>query len=222
MTAMITAKGSATSERQTIKRVEEGTLQRHYALPISVKEDICCGCRMCVAACENQNISVDEKKGVVVINEIACKGCGACVAMCPSGALFQRYHSSEQIFAAIDSGRDIESCVVCPLSAVDFELPEHAKKSIRVVCAVHADPFIILRCFESGADFVMVIHCCAGAANRERAEKSVNVTKELMETMGMNPERVHLAWISPLDPEFDTTVAEWIRRREREDGNDSR
>jgi coenzyme F420-reducing hydrogenase delta subunit/NAD-dependent dihydropyrimidine dehydrogenase PreA subunit len=214
MTAMINAGGSVTSERLKIKRVEEGTLQRHYALPISVKEDICCGCRVCEAACENQNISFDEKKGVVVINEIACKGCGACVAMCPSGALFQRYLSSEQIFAAIDSGRDIESCALCPLSAVDFELPEHAKKTIRVVCAVHADPFIILRCFESGADCVMVIHCCS-AGNRERAEKSVNVTKELMETIGMNPERVHLAWISPLEPEFDNKVAEWISRRER-------
>ena len=222
MTAMINARGSVTTDGQKIKRGEEGTLQRHYALPISVKEDICCGCRMCEAACENQNIRFDEKKGVVVINEIACKGCGACVAMCPSGALFQRYLSSEQIFAAIDSGRDIESCELCPLSAVDFELPEHEKKTIRVVCAVHADPFIILRCFESGADYVMVTYCCAGAANREQAEKSVNVTKELMETMGMNPERVHLAWISPLEPEFDNAVAECIRRIEGENGNDSR
>lgn len=219
MTEILTAGGSAMQERLKIKEVEKGDLQSHYAFPISVKEDICSGCMMCIAACENQNISFDEKKGVVVINEVACKGCGTCAAICPSGALFQRFLSSEQIFAAIDSDRDIDSCDLCPLSAMDFELPEHKKKSIRFVCAVHADPFVILRCFESGADSVMVIHCCSGG-DRQSAEKSVKVAKELMETMGMNPERVHLAWISPLDPGFDNKVAEIVSSIEKENGKD--
>lgn len=216
MTEIITAGSSVTSEGLKIKKVDEEGLQGHYAFPVTVNEDMCCGCRMCEAACENQNISFDEKKGVVVINEIACKGCGACVAVCPSGALFQRFLRDEQVFAAIDSGQDIESCELCPLSgAVDFEVPEHDKESIRLVCAAHADPFVILRCFESGADGVMVINCCSGGTrDRQRAEKSVKVAKELMETLGMNPERVHLEWISPLEREFDKKVAEFVSRME--------
>ncbi|KAF5433908.1 heterodisulfide reductase subunit A [Candidatus Methanophagaceae archaeon] len=216
---MINAKGSITPEWRKIKEVGKQDLQSHYAFPIAVKEDICSGCMMCIAACENQNISFDEKKGVVVINEVACKGCGTCAAICPSGALFQRFLSSEQIFAAIDSDRDIDSCDLCPLSAMDFELPEHEKRSIRFVCAVHADPFVILRCFESGADNVIVIHCCSGE-DRQRAEKSVKVAKELMETMGMNPERVHLAWISLLEQGFDKEVAEIVSCIEEENGKD--
>ncbi|MEA3488429.1 MAG: hydrogenase iron-sulfur subunit [Euryarchaeota archaeon] len=217
MTEILTAGGSAMQERRKIKEVEKGDLQSHYALPIAVKEDICSGCMMCIAACENQNIRFDEKNGVVVINEVACKGCGTCAAICPSGALFQRFLSTEQIFAAIDSGRGIDSCDLCPLSAMDFDVSEHEKRSIRFVCAVHADPFVILRCFESGADNAIVIHCCSGG-DRQRAEKSVKIAKELMETLGMNPERVHLAWISPLEPGFDKTVAEIIRHIEKENG----
>ena len=213
MTEIITEGGFVTLEGQKIKK-GGGDLQGHYAFPVIVNEDICCGCRMCEAACENKSISFDEKKGVVTINEIACKGCGACVAVCPAGALSQRYLRDEQVFAAIDSDREIESCELCPLSvAVDFEVPEQEKRPIRLVCAAHADPFIILRCFESGADGVMVINCCSGGkGDRERAEKSVKVAKELMETLGMNPERVHLEWISPLEQGFDKKMAEFVSR----------
>ena len=213
MTEITTEGDFVTLEGQKIKK-GGGDLQGHYAFPVIVNENICCGCRMCEAACENKSISFDEKKGVVTINEIACKGCGSCVALCPSGALSQKYLRGEQVFAAIDSERDIESCELCPLSvSVDFEAPEQEKKSIRLVCAAYVDPFVILRCFESGADGVMVINCCSGGKeDRERAEKSVRVTKELVETLGMNPERVHLEWISPLEPGFDKKMAEFLSR----------
>ncbi|MHC1610126.1 MAG: hydrogenase iron-sulfur subunit [Candidatus Methanospirareceae archaeon] len=213
MMGIIGERDSVMLEGLKIKRID-GSLQGHYAFPVTVNEDICCGCRMCEAACENRNISFDEKKCVVLINEIACKGCGACVAVCPSGALSQRYLRDEQIFAAIDSDREIESCELCPLSVgVEFEVPEQGKRLIGLVCAAHADPFVILRCFESGADGVMVINCSSGGErDRVRAEKSVKVAKELMETMGMNPERVCLEWISPLEPGFDKKMAEFVSR----------
>ncbi len=214
MTVITTEEDSVMPEGQEIKKVVEEDLQGHYAFPVIVNEDICCGCQVCEAACENKSISFDEKKGVVTINEIACKGCGACVAVCPSGALSQRYLRGEQVFAAIDSDRDIESCELCPPSVtVEFEAPGQEKRLIGLVCAAHADPFIILRCFESGADGVIVINCCSGSKrDRERAGKSVRITKELMETLGMNPERVHLEWISPLEPGFDKKMAEFVSR----------
>ncbi|MDI6811135.1 MAG: 4Fe-4S dicluster domain-containing protein, partial [archaeon] len=157
-----------------VKRVKEEDLRDFYAFPVAVKEDICCGCRLCELACENKNIRFVEEKGVVAINEVACKGCGSCVAVCPSEALYHRFFSTEQVFAAIDAGRDLESSEVCPLSlAVDFEASKQEKKSIRLVCSTHADPSVILRYFESGVDGVMVIDCCSEHdGDRHHAEKS--------------------------------------------------
>jgi coenzyme F420-reducing hydrogenase delta subunit/Pyruvate/2-oxoacid:ferredoxin oxidoreductase delta subunit len=194
-----------------LKGVDED-LRDHYVFPVMVKKGICYRCRACKNVCENKNISFDEKKGFVTINEIACKGCGSCVAVCPSGALYQGFFCDKDLFAAIDTDRDIESCELWPLSmAVDFEVPGQEKRLIRLVCAVYADPFIILRCFESGADGVMVINCRCGG-DKKRAEKSVRVAKELMETLGMNPERVHLEWISPFEHGFDKKIAEFVSR----------
>ena len=65
MTVITTEEDSIMPEGQKIKKVGGGDLQGHYAFPVIVNEDICCGCRVCEAACENQNISFDEKKGVV-------------------------------------------------------------------------------------------------------------------------------------------------------------
>jgi len=205
----------------TVKRVEEEDLRGFYAFPVAVNEDICCGCRLCELACENKNIRFVEEKGVVAINEVACKGCGTCVAVCPSEALSHRFFSTEEVFAAIDADRDLEACELCPLSlAVDVEASKQEKRSIRLVCSTHAEPSIILRYFESGVDGVMVINCCSEHnVDRQRAEKGVKVTKELIETLGMDPARVHLEWISPLDLGFDKKIGEFVRRLQN--GKDS-
>jgi len=204
-----------------VKRIEEGYLRGHYAFPVAVNEDICCGCRQCELACENKNIRFLEEKGIVALNEVACKSCGSCVAVCPSGALYQRFFSTEEVFAALDADRDLESSEVCPLSlAVEFDAAKPEKKSIRLVCSPYADPSVILRYFESGVDGVMVINCCSEyEVDRHHAEKEVQIVKELLETLGMDPGRVHLEWISLLDPGFDKIMGEFARRLQ--DGKDN-
>lgn len=199
-----------------VKRVAEDSVRTHYAFPVAVNEAICCGCRQCEHACENKNIRFIEEKGVVAINELACKGCGSCVAVCPAGALYHRFFSTEEIFAALDSDRDLESAEVCPRSlAVELEGTGEYKQSIRVLCARYADPALIMRYFEMGVDGVLVLTCCiAQDADRDHAEKGVQVAKELLETLGMDPQRVALEWISILDPEFAGRVHEFARQVE--------
>ncbi len=70
----------------------------------SINEDICCGCRTCVALCPYTAIRIDESKDgeKSVINEALCKGCGTCVAACPSGAIMQNLFTDEQIFEEIE------------------------------------------------------------------------------------------------------------------------
>jgi heterodisulfide reductase subunit A len=67
-----------------------------------VREDLCSGCRVCVALCPYEAIAVNPETGIAEINQTQCKGCGSCVGACPSGAAQQYQFSDEQIFAEIE------------------------------------------------------------------------------------------------------------------------
>jgi heterodisulfide reductase subunit A len=62
-----------------------------------VNEDMCSGCKTCLALCPYQAIRADEERKIVVIDQALCKGCGTCVAACPSGAAKQHLFADEQV-----------------------------------------------------------------------------------------------------------------------------
>jgi heterodisulfide reductase subunit A-like polyferredoxin/ferredoxin len=67
----------------------------------SVNEDLCGGCKICVANCPFTAVEYDTEKGVSVVIEELCKGCGTCVAGCPTGAAQQSHFEDKQIFSEI-------------------------------------------------------------------------------------------------------------------------
>jgi len=67
-----------------------------------VDEEICSGCRTCIALCPYQAIHTDEERQVAVIDQALCKGCGTCVAACPSGAAKQHLFADEQIVEELE------------------------------------------------------------------------------------------------------------------------
>jgi len=71
---------------------------------------------------------------------------------------------------------------------------------IRVMCSGRIEPTYILRALELGADGVIVTGChlgdCHYIAGNEQAKKRVEMTTELLETMGIDPRRLRLEWIS--------------------------
>jgi len=71
---------------------------------------------------------------------------------------------------------------------------------IRVMCSGRIEPSYILRALELGADGVIVTGChlgdCHYIAGNEQAKKRVEMTTELLETMGIDPLRLRLEWIS--------------------------
>lgn len=71
---------------------------------------------------------------------------------------------------------------------------------IRVMCSGRIEPSYLLRALELGADGVIVTGChlgdCHYIAGNEQAKKRVEMTTELLETMGINPQRLRLEWIS--------------------------
>ena len=67
-----------------------------------VMEELCSSCKICVALCPYNAISVPAETGKATINRALCKGCGTCVAACPSGSIVQNLFEDDQIFEEIE------------------------------------------------------------------------------------------------------------------------
>jgi len=71
----------------------------HEPMIAEVDENLCNGCRICIAVCPYGAIEMVEGKAKV--NEILCEGCGACVAACPARAIQLRNYTDEQLLNMI-------------------------------------------------------------------------------------------------------------------------
>ncbi len=71
---------------------------------------------------------------------------------------------------------------------------------VRTMCSGRVDPELILQAFVNGADGVMVAGChpgdCHYLEGNYRAMRRVAFLKKLLGSMGMDPERLELQWIS--------------------------
>jgi heterodisulfide reductase subunit A2 len=67
-----------------------------------VLEEVCSGCKTCVAMCPFSAIAFLPEEKKARINPAMCKGCGTCVAACPSGSIYQHLFEDDQIFEEIE------------------------------------------------------------------------------------------------------------------------
>jgi F420-non-reducing hydrogenase iron-sulfur subunit len=86
---------------------------------------------------------------------------------------------------------------------------------LRVMCSGRVDPALVLKCYERGADGVMVLGChpgdCRYIAGNEEAQRRVETTRDLMELLGIDPRRLLLEWISASEGErFANVVNEFV------------
>jgi F420-non-reducing hydrogenase iron-sulfur subunit len=91
---------------------------------------------------------------------------------------------------------------------------------IRVMCSGRVDPVFILRAFENGADGVLVCGChindCHYISGNLKAEKRVEKTKHLLKTIGINPDRLRLEWVSAGEgAKFSAVVTEFTNFLEK-------
>ncbi len=66
-----------------------------------INEELCAGCKMCIAVCPYKAISFDSEKNASLVNEAICRGCGTCAATCPGGAATAKHFTNKQIYAEI-------------------------------------------------------------------------------------------------------------------------
>jgi F420-non-reducing hydrogenase iron-sulfur subunit len=71
---------------------------------------------------------------------------------------------------------------------------------IRVMCSGRIDPQFILRAFKEGADGVFIGGChpgdCHYVSGNYKTEKRVFLLKNLLQGLGIEPERLELHWVS--------------------------
>ena len=68
----------------------------------SINEDLCGGCKICVANCPFTAVEYNSEEGVSEVHDELCKGCGTCVASCPTGAAQQHHFKDRQIISEIE------------------------------------------------------------------------------------------------------------------------
>ena len=90
-------------------------------------------------------------------------------------------------------------------------------RTIRVMCSGRVTPSWILRAFERGADGVFVSGChigdCHYGFGNKMAEKQVETAKKLVELLGLEPDRLHLEWISASEGQkFADSITQFVER----------
>jgi coenzyme F420-reducing hydrogenase delta subunit/heterodisulfide reductase subunit C len=172
---------------EVIGAVKQLAVDAGYTSPletVSVDEDLCSGCGVCVMVCPYEAPHLIEKQvdgemdrfSEVDINK--CMGCGTCVAACPLGAISRPGVGNAAILAQLVAGEANGAprliTFVCDWSlraAEDMSLLESYPDNVQVIhipCTGRIDPEMALRALRSGIDGVLVCGCAPGECHFKR------------------------------------------------------
>ena len=88
---------------------------------------------------------------------------------------------------------------------------------IRVMCSGRVSPEMVLRTFRAGADGVLVMGChigdCHYSSGNHRTAKRMPLLRNLLSYVGINPDRLRLAWVSAAEaPRFVQVTTEFVEQ----------
>ena len=205
ITASVSQAGLAASKAYELLSSPE--LEFEVEAP-TVNHEVCAKCGLCVQFCDYGALS--RVDGKIVVDEVSCMGCGACVAVCPTGAISLPTLTDEQIRAMIETlAKNARErplilaffCKWCGYAAADMAglnrnpYPTNVR-IIQVPCTARVNALHILEALKLGVDGVLVVGCdensCHYITGIRKAMERVSRLKQVLEAMGINPERVHL------------------------------
>jgi heterodisulfide reductase subunit A len=206
------------------------------AITSSVDQQSCIGCGFCAWVCPFGAVAMtvdDAGHWVSSINAALCKGCGACAAGCPTLAITTQHFTGDQTMAQIKAafpepsapGPDFEpqilafTCNWCSYAGADlagvsrFQYPPNVR-IIRLMCSARIDPLYVLEAFRHNADGVLMSGCHIGDCHYISAnlmtEARFNALRPYLAALGVEPERLQLAWISAAEGEKFASVIKEI------------
>ena len=111
-------------------------------------------------------------------------------------------------------------CNWCTYAAADLagtarlQYPPNVK-IIRLMCSGAVDPIFVLKSLVDVADGVFIGGChpgdCHYVSGNYKARRRILILKTILETMGIEPERVWLRWISASQGQyFASTITEMV------------
>ncbi len=88
---------------------------------------------------------------------------------------------------------------------------------VRTMCSGRVDPELILQAFKGGADGIMVAGChpgdCHYMEGNYKAMRRVEFLKRLMESFGLEPDRLALEWVSAAEgAKFQEVINAFVGR----------
>lgn len=91
---------------------------------------------------------------------------------------------------------------------------------IRVMCSSRVDPVLVATAFFRGADGVLIAGCHPGDCHYEKgnyyARRRFALLKKVMETLGLESERLRLSWVSASEGQrFANVVTQFTQEMEK-------
>ncbi|MFX1418079.1 MAG: hydrogenase iron-sulfur subunit [Promethearchaeota archaeon] len=200
-----------------------------------VNPALCIACQMCEEVCNFGAIGVNFDNDILVSesNPLLCKGCGDCSAACPAGAITMSHFADEQIYPMIQEalrGEFVDErprivaflCNWCSYAGADtcgvsrFQYPTNIRP-IRVMCTGRIPKHFILQAFLEGADGVFVGGCHIGDCHYLEGNydmlRRYNEVHEILEKVGINPDRYRLEWVSASEGKrFSEVVTDFVNK----------
>ena len=200
-----------------------------------VNPALCIACQACEEVCNFGAIGVNFDNEILVSesNPLLCKGCGDCSAACPAGAITMTHFADDQLYPMIREavkGEFVDErprivaflCNWCSYAGADtcgvsrFQYPTNIRP-IRVMCTGRIPKRFILQAFLEGADGVFIGGCHIGDCHYMEGNydmlRRYNEIHEILEKVGINPERYRLEWISASEGKrFSQVVTEFVNK----------
>jgi len=183
------------------------------AITARIDPEKCTACGLCAKVCPYHAIRGGREIGYYHVIEAVCQGCGTCVPECGFGAIDQSHFTEDQIMSQVDQALEAEphkkilafACNWCSYAGADFagvsriQYPPSVR-IIRTMCSGRVSPTWIQHAFLKGVGAVLVsgchpADCHYNNANRNTAKRMEKSWKR-MEKLGLNRDRLRLAWVS--------------------------